>query len=336
MELAIYIPLLMPALAAVGARPLAARLPPAVAVWLLAVGALTLAFASAAVLALLAASALLRVGFVESAGHLSAAVISRGDAVSVPVAVAAGGLLVVAAAAVGRAVWRRGRAIAAAHRRARTLPGTGQVVVLEDAAADAYTLPGWPCRVVVTQGMLSALSGREREVLLAHERAHAGSAHYLFTSAARLAAAANPLLRPVAAEVGYAVERWADERAAAAAGDRALTARAIARAALASSACPPGRPRMLTALGITGPEWAGFRRAGFRWPGPSWTGLSWASLAGAGPVPRRVAAMLAPPRAASPLLLALAAVLVAVSAGCALAGALSVHQLVELAQLPPG
>ena len=320
MELAVYIPLLMPALAAAGARPLAARLPPAAAAWLLAAGALALAFASAAALALLAASALLRTGFVESAGHLSAAVISRGDAVSVPVAVAAGGLLALAAAAVGRALWRRARAIAAAYRRARTLPGTGQVVVLEDAAADAYTLPGWPGRVVITQGMLSALSGREREVLLAHERAHAVGAHYLFTSAARLAAAANPLLRPVATEVGYAVERWADERAAAAAGDRVLTARAIARAALASSACPPGRPRMLSALGITGPDWAG--RAG--------TGLR-----GAGPVPRRVAALLAPPRGAAPLLLALAVALVAVSAGCALAGAVGVHQLIELAQLPP-
>jgi Zn-dependent protease with chaperone function len=316
MALAVYIPLLVPLLAAVGARPLAVRLPPAAAAWLLASGALALAFASAAALALLATSAVLRVGFVDSAGHLSAAVISRGDAVSVPVAVAAGALLVLAAVAAGRALWHRVRAIADAHRRARGLPGTGQVVVVEDAAADAYTLPGWPCRVVITQGMLSALSGRERQVLLAHERAHAGSAHYLFTSAARLAAAANPLLRPVAAEVGYTVERWADERAATEAGDRALTARAIARAALASSAGPPGRPRVLTALGITGPGWPG------------------AGLRGAGPVPRRVAAMLAPPRGSSPLLLLVAAALVAVSAGCVLAGALSVHQLVELAQQP--
>jgi len=37
-------------------------------------------------------------------------------------------------------------------------------------------------------------------VLLAHERAHAASSHYLFTSVTRLAAAVNPLLRPVAAQ----------------------------------------------------------------------------------------------------------------------------------------
>lgn len=63
---------------------------------------------------------------------------------------------------------------------------------------------------VITAGMLRALSQPERQVLLAHERAHASSLHYLFTTVARLAAAANPLLRPVASAVGYTVERWAD------------------------------------------------------------------------------------------------------------------------------
>ena len=123
----------------------------------------------------------------------------------------------------------------------------------EDDAADAYPLPGWPCRIVITSGMLRVLSGPERQVLLAHERAHAGGSHYLFTSAARLAAAANPLLRPVAAEVGYTVERWADECAATATGDRPLTARAIARAALATSAAPPDRAGPATALGLVTP-----------------------------------------------------------------------------------
>src|SRR5262249_33598084 len=151
------------------------------------------------------------------------------------------------------------------------LPGAGQVVVTEDEAADAYTLPGWPCRIVITSGMLRALSEAERGVLLAHERAHAGWAHYLFTSVTRLAAAANPLLRPVAAEVGYTVERWADEHAARVTGDRPLTARAIAHAAIATSASPPGRDAELSALGLVKSD---MRRAG--------------------PVPRRVAALLAP------------------------------------------
>jgi Zn-dependent protease with chaperone function len=225
-------------------------------------------------------------------------------------------------------VWRRGRAIAAAHRHASSLPGAGQVVVTEDSAADAYTVPGWPCRIVITQGMLRALSAGERRVLLAHERSHAQGSHYLFTSVARLAAAANPLLRPVAAQAGYTVERWADERAAAQAGDRTLAARAIARAALATSAAPPGRDAAMTALGLITQE--GERRAD-----PPGAGLPRADLHQAGQVPRRVAALLAPPPRLRLLLLAAAIVLVAVSGAAALEAARNLHQLIELAQGQP-
>jgi Zn-dependent protease with chaperone function len=205
-HVAVYLPLIVPALAALAARPLADRLPPAAATWLLTASALALALASSAVLGMLALSALVRIPAVATLAHLSRPAIASG-AVSLPVAIAAGSLFATAAVAAGGAVWRRGRAIVAAHRHASSLPGAGQVVVTEDAAADAYTVPGWPCRIVITQGMLHALSAGERDVLLAHERSHAQRSHYLFTSAARLAAAANPLLRPVAAQVGYAVER---------------------------------------------------------------------------------------------------------------------------------
>jgi hypothetical protein len=307
-HVAVYLPLIVPAFAALAARPLADRLPPAAATWLLATSALALALASSAVLGMLALSALVQVPVVAAAGHLSRPVIAAGDAVSLPEAVAAGGLLAVAAAAAGRAVWRRGRAIVAAHRHASSLPGVSQVVVTEDAAADAYTVPGWPCRIVITQGMLRALSAGERAVLLAHERAHAQRSHYLFTSVARLAAAANPLLRPVAAQACYTVERWADERAAAQAGDRALAARAVARAALATAAAPPGRSAAMAALGLITQE------------------------RGAGPVPRRVAALLAPPPRLRLLLLAAAIVIVAVSGASALDAARDFHQLIELAQ----
>jgi len=216
-----------------------------------------------------------------------------------------------------------GHEVAGAGIAVQRLPGAGQVVVTEDDAADAYTLPGWPCRIVITSGMLRALSGPERDVLLAHERSHAAASHYLFTSAARLAAAANPLLRPVAAQVCYTVERWADERAATATGDRPLTARAIARAALATSAAPADRDAPMTALGLVTPEEEAKegdhqrRRPGLR---------------GAGPVPRRVAALLGPPPRTRLLLLGAAVALVAVSGLSALDAARSLHALVELAQ----
>jgi hypothetical protein len=324
-HVAVYVPLLIPALAALAARPLAARLRPVVATWLLTLSALALAAASSAVLGMLALSALLRIPFVAGIGHLSDPVLSRGDEVSLPVAVIAGSLLVAVAVAASRAVWRRAVAIAAAYRRAGSLPGAGEIVVTQDAAADAYTIPGWPCRIVITRGMLSALAGEERGVLLSHERAHAKNSHYLFTSAARLAAAANPLLGPVAGEVCYSVERWADEHAAAEAGDRKLTARAIARAALAASAAPPDRDPAIAALGLITEHEQG--RAGPR------SDVAGRRRGRPGPVPRRVAALLAPPPGLSPLLLVAAAALVLVSGASAAEAARNFHQLIELAQV---
>ncbi len=349
MHVAIYLPLVIPLLAALAAQPLADRLPPNAATWLLTGSSLILALASSAVLGLLALSALIRIPYVAAVGHLSRPVIASGDAVSVPVAIVAGGVLAAAAVAACRALWRRATAIAAAHRHARELPGAGQVVVTQDQAADAYTVPGWPCRIVITEGMLRALSAPERGVLLAHERAHAHGQHYLFTSVARLAAAANPLLRPVTAQVGYTVERWADEHAAAETGDRKLTARAVARAALASSAAPPGRTDPFGALGIVMVDNAGSRPPGrHRRTGPQ-PGLKPAAAPAAigerlraaltkrraGPVPRRVAALLTPPPRLSVLLLAAALLLVALSAASALEAARNFHQLLELAQGTP-
>jgi Zn-dependent protease with chaperone function len=330
-HVAVYLPLIVPALAALAARPLADRLPPAAATWVLTASALALALVSSAVLGMLALSALLRIPAVAALAHLSRPAIASG-AVSLPVAIAAGGLFATAVVAAGGAVWRRGRAIVAAHRHASSLPGAGQVVVTEDVAADAYTVPGWPCRIVITQGMLRALSAGERDVLLAHERSHAQRSHYLFTSAARLAAAANPLLRPVAAQVGYAVERWADEQAAAQAGDRPLAARAIAHAALATSAAPPRRRSAMAVLGLITQE--GKRSRGDE-PRPG-GGAGRGELRRAGPVPRRVAALLAPPPRLPLLLLAAAIVLVAVSGASALEAAHDFHQLIELAQGPTG
>ena len=101
MHLAVYLPLLMPLLAAAAAWPLAGRLPPVAATWLLAGSAVALAAASSAVLGLLALTALVRIPLVGAAGEMSMQVLSRGDPASVPVAVAAGVLL--AAAAPGRA-----------------------------------------------------------------------------------------------------------------------------------------------------------------------------------------------------------------------------------------
>ena len=71
MRLLVYLPLLIPVLAAVAARPLAARLEPREATWLLTVAAVALAGCSTVALALLAASAAARVPALASLGHYS-------------------------------------------------------------------------------------------------------------------------------------------------------------------------------------------------------------------------------------------------------------------------
>jgi Zn-dependent protease with chaperone function len=321
-DLAVYLPLLLPPVAAAGAWPLAARLPPRLGTWMLTGAAVTLAALSTAVLGILALTAILRIPLVASAGHLSVAVIRREDPASLSAALVAAVLLAVATVAAACAGWRRARALVCAARDARCLPGPGQVVVIPDGVADAYTVPGWPGRIVVTAGMLDALDPAERRVLLAHERAHADNHHYLFTALAHFAAAANPLLRPVAAAVSYTVERWADESAARHCGDRRLAARAVGKAALASSRTGgPRSPRLASVIvGITGPLLRPVTRL---------TGRG--SL---GPVPRRVAALLTPAPSLRPLLVAVAATVVLVSGVAALDAAYDLHALVELAQAP--
>jgi Peptidase family M48 len=320
--LAIFLPLAVPLCVAVGARPVAARLPPQAATWLLTAAAVALAALSTAVLMLLTGAAAIRIPMVATLGHLSLQVVRRDDPASLSVSVGGTALLAVAVAAAGRAGWRRVRALVTAARQARCLPGSEQVVVLPDGAADAYAVPGWPGRIVVTAGMLDALDPDERRVLLAHERAHTAGHHYAFTALTHFAAAANPLLRPVAAAVTYTVERWADETAARDCGDRRLTARAVGKAALASAGRPaPGR-RHVAALGIVGP----FLRHGATRLGRA------LRLGGPGPVPRRVAALLVPPPRIRPLPVAAVAVIVLISSVAALDAAIGLHALVELAQ----
>ena len=97
----------------------------------------------------------------------------------------------------------------------------------------AFAVAGAPGHVVVSTAMLNALDADERKVLLAHEAAHLRHHHHLYTQLAQLAAAANPLLRPLARVIAEGTERWADEVAAAEVGSRRLVARGLARAALA-------------------------------------------------------------------------------------------------------
>lgn len=93
---------------------------------------------------------------------------------------------------------------------------------------------GW---VVVSRGLLDALAPRERQVVVAHERAHLHHKHHRYLLAGELAVAVVPTLRPLVAEFRSATERSADESAVVAlGGDRQLVALTVARAAITRSA----------------------------------------------------------------------------------------------------
>ncbi|MDT0266679.1 M56 family metallopeptidase [Streptomyces sp. DSM 44915] len=171
--------------------------------------------------------------------------------------------LLVVAVACGLALWRQHRVRRAVAHALTGLPPS-EVAVLPDATPYAYTAPGHRAgraRIVVSTAMLDSLSSPERRALFAHERAHLAGRHHRFLLLTQLAACAHPLLRPLRRAVAYSVERWADETAARAVGDRVLMARAVGRAALVSGPAPA---------------------------------LPLAGVAAPGPVPRRVAALLAP------------------------------------------
>jgi hypothetical protein len=310
MHIAVYLPLLLSLIAPLGARPLSERCEPRLATWLLTASAVVLAAASTTVLALLAVTGVIRIRLLADLGHWSAHGAQRAAPARLSVALLAGLLLVGAVLAAVRMLWRRARSLADAVLEAACMPTRDDLVVLDDDVPDAFALPGLPGPVVVSTGMLDTLEETEHDILLAHERAHLSAHHYLYVALTQFGAAANPLLRPLATAVTYTIERWADEHAAAATGDRVRVAHAVGKAALAAHAAPAtGRARVLGAtLGILG------RRG---------------RLTGAGPVPRRVAALLAPPLRPSPLL---AAVTATVLAAAALSTAWAAHDLHELLQ----
>ncbi|AJT65942.1 M56 family metallopeptidase [Streptomyces chattanoogensis] len=180
--------------------------------------------------------------------------------------------LAAALTACATALRRHRRILARTHRALDPLPGGSDTAVLPDDEPYAYAVPGTPGRfgrpgrpgrIAVSRGMLRSLDDDEQRALFAHERAHLNCRHHRYLLAVRLAGCVNPLLLPVYSAVTFNTERWADEEAARVVGNRRLTARAVGKAAL---------------IGRTVPQ----------------PGLAHFAAPEPGPVPRRVAALLAP------------------------------------------
>lgn len=288
--------------AAIATR-LADRLPPRWACWGLTGASVLLAGGTISALV-----GLFHVPFLASLERLSLTRVLKEWPTAVPFACAAGAVMVAQLVLLVRR-WLQHRAVLGrAWAAADGGTSDGDVLVVPGTDVDAFALPGYRGRrgrVVVTAAMVRTLKEGEREVLLAHERAHLAGRHHLLSAVVDLAAVVHPAMRGVRDALAFHLERWADEVAAAAVGDRRAAAAAIARAALARSA--HGRVARHPLLSAT-----------------------------SGPVPRRVQALLLPepaaPRGGARRAGAVAlAGTVVVAALAALALAYGLHEYVEYA-----
>ncbi|MFL5995830.1 MAG: M56 family metallopeptidase [Streptomyces sp.] len=301
----LLVPLMLPFALPPLARRVVDRVRPEAALWVLTSASVALAVGVVACLGVLLLPVALSLPVVAGLAHLIQPFEAGPTTLVMAVSVFAGGALAVTCITAVRRTRSEVRRLRSAHVDVVGLPDADGLCVVDDARADAYALPGGrrsTSRIVVTTGMLRALTPDEREVLLAHERAHLAGRHHLFLAAAQLAGWCHPALAAVAPQVSFAAERAADEAAALAAGDRTLAATAVGHAALATSRTRTVRPSI-------------------------------APSAVTGPVPARVKALLAhaPARRLAPVLLAFV-VLIGLAGASALAGAASVHRGVEIAQ----
>jgi Zn-dependent protease with chaperone function len=279
---------------------IARALPPRHATWLLSLGGVASALSGLAVLSLLASVLVGQLPEIASQGHWSASTLrEHGPAES---GIEVGALIAAISAAVAIAVvaGKLGRGFLSAYRRCRNLPeSAGDLVVVAGVPSGALAVPGRPGRIVVAQSLLAALSAGQRRALLAHERSHLEHRHHWHLTAVALAASANPLLGRLRGAVALAVERWADEDAAAEVGDRSQVAEAVARAAVVIRQRPARAGPLLAAA--------------------------------ASAVPERVAALLGRPREPRPVMTLLAAALLLAGVAAAILAGKETEHLFEFA-----
>lgn len=203
------------------------RLPPRLAATFAAVALVVVAVAAFPTLLVVSLAFLAHAPVVGVGFEWCAQAIGLHSAVSPLIGVPA--LLVLAVGLV-----RAGRLV----RRHRTLRcgGVHDVHVLRSHRPYAVTLPGKSGQIVMSSALVELLDEREREVVLAHERAHGRHRHDRYLLIAELAAAVLPPLRTLARRLRFSIERWADEAAAHACGDRELVAATLGKVALGADA----------------------------------------------------------------------------------------------------
>ena len=199
------------------ARPLGRRLPPAewarACAGLLAAGAIVIE----ASLVLQAAPTMLRMAGLEDIADLCEHAAPGGPPVGIAAATAAGVIALLA----GRAALRVRRR----YRTAKVEPEIGwhgtlgghRLVVLPSEKLVAFSTVGRPGQVVMSRGLITALSDDELAAVVRHEVAHVRHRHQRYLLLARIVDGSLGLLPMVCrgvAALRCAVERWADEAAA--------------------------------------------------------------------------------------------------------------------------
>ncbi len=232
--------LLLAALASVAFARSADRIvgmDPRRSVWRLAVGGAVLAVAAVATAAIAAWVLVARIPLIASIGGWDVGQVQ--GSVDVPVVVSIVGLVVLVVGgarlltASSRAV-REWRAVVELHRSLRPGPRLVDGSAVAGAAVAVPAILGYPGRIVLDRALLGALEPAERTAVITHETEHLDARHAWAATIVALSVAVNPLLRSLGPVHALAVERAADEQAAART-DRRTTARAVARAALFAS-----------------------------------------------------------------------------------------------------
>lgn len=226
--------LLFATLFATSASAIARRLHPATATRLLVPASVLIAGAGTFALGVAGFTLIGQYSEIAELGSWSPAELRHDTPVPTAAAVIGGALLAYATISAAVLVSRRSIALIEVHRACGRLGAPGSLVVLDSDKPDAFTTPEMFGRIIVTRGMLNALTTDEQAAMLAHEASHLRHRHVWWLLSADLAAAINPMLRPTARTMRQTIERWADEDAAQATGDRHTVAHAVARAALAA------------------------------------------------------------------------------------------------------
>lgn len=180
---------------------------------------------------------------VEAAAFLLAAMLCerllRGQVPGGPVTVWATAGVAVTLPVLGGRGWKRARSTTRQARIEGWLGrhhdhGGRRLVVLPTARLVAVSVPGrrpmLSDQIVVSEGLVDMLGPGELDAVVGHEAAHLRHRHHLYLAAAAAVDQAFrwfPLARRSTATLRVALERWADEEAAATAGDRSVVRDAL-------------------------------------------------------------------------------------------------------------